>query len=144
MISVHAYLSFNGNCREAMSFYKDCLGGNLSFQFLSDSSFSHHMPEEMKKLIVHASLRSAQMVIMASDMVGDKDFVRGNSVSLMLHCSSEAEMMELYRKLSWGGEQTQTPAYNIGGLMGNLTDKYGHHWILSFQEKEDYRINSLV
>ena len=32
MKSVTTYLHFNGNCREAMSFYQTCLGGELHLQ----------------------------------------------------------------------------------------------------------------
>jgi PhnB protein len=32
MTQIHAYLSFNGNCREAMTFYRDCIGGELMLQ----------------------------------------------------------------------------------------------------------------
>lgn len=26
---INPYLNFNGNCREAMTFYRDCLGGRV-------------------------------------------------------------------------------------------------------------------
>ena len=30
MPTLNPYLTFNGNCREAMTYYKECLGGELT------------------------------------------------------------------------------------------------------------------
>jgi PhnB protein len=68
-------------------------------------------------------------------MVGDNGLVRGNSVSLMLNCSSEEEIKECYQKLSAGGQQTHPLELTFwGALFGNLTDKYGNHWLLHYQK----------
>ena len=31
MTHINAYLNFNGNCREAMTFYAECLGGEAIY-----------------------------------------------------------------------------------------------------------------
>jgi PhnB protein len=68
-------------------------------------------------------------------MVGDNALVRGNAVSLMLNCSSEEEIKECYLKLSAGGQQTHPLELTFwGALFGNLTDKYGNHWLLHYQK----------
>ena len=89
MTHIISYLTFNGNCREAMSFYKECLGGELNFQIIGESPLSHKMPEQMKNAILHATLTKGELVLMASDMVSSKGLIRGNAISLMLNCSSE-------------------------------------------------------
>lgn len=43
-MDLHAYLTFNGNCREAMTFYQDCLGGELCFQPLEESLLAPGLP----------------------------------------------------------------------------------------------------
>ena len=35
MTQINAHLTFNGNCHEAMTFYKECFGGELSMQTLA-------------------------------------------------------------------------------------------------------------
>jgi PhnB protein len=35
--TIHRYLTFDGKCKEAMTFYKECLGGELEFQTIGDS-----------------------------------------------------------------------------------------------------------
>lgn len=132
-MQINSYLTFNGDCREAMTFYKDCLGGELTFQTVGESPLSEKMPERMKKVILHATLINDELILMASDMVNEKGLARGNAVSLMLHCSSEAEIKEVYKKLSQGGQKNHPLAMTFwGALFGDLTDKYGNHWLLHY------------
>ena len=72
MTQINSYLTFNGNCREAMTFYKECLGGELSFQTIGESPLSEKMSAEMKRYIVHATLKNDKLELMGSDMVCEK------------------------------------------------------------------------
>ncbi len=121
MTQINSYLTFNGNCREAMTFYKECLGGELVLQTIGESPMADKMPPQ-------------NLVLMGSDMVGEHGLVKGNTVSLMLNCSSKEEIKTCYEKLSKGGEATH-PLENTfwGALFGDLTDKYGNHWLLNYQ-----------
>ena len=47
MSTINAYLTFNGNCREAMTFYQKYLGGKLSFQTIGESPLSKEMTASM-------------------------------------------------------------------------------------------------
>jgi PhnB protein len=47
MAQINSYLTFSGNCREAMTFYKECLGGELAFQTVGESPLSDQMPKQM-------------------------------------------------------------------------------------------------
>ncbi len=61
------------------------------------------MPAAMKKNILHSTLTTDGFVLMASDMTPDNGLVLGNAVSLMLNCSSEADIKLYFEKLSNGG-----------------------------------------
>ncbi len=135
MTQINSYLTFGGNCREAMNFYKECLGGELVLQTIGDSPMADKMPAKMKDCILHATLIKEALVIMGSDMVADKGLVKGNAVSLMLNCSSETEIKKNYAYLSAGGEATHPLEKTFwGALFGDLTDKYGNHWLLHFDK----------
>lgn len=135
-MKINAYLTFAGNCREAMHFYQQCLGGQLNFQTIGESPLAGKMPTQMKNAILHATLINEAMVLMASDMVGDHGINLGNSVSLLLDCSSELEIKNCYSNLSAGGEQTHPLEVTFwGALFGDLKDKYGNHWLLHFQKE---------
>lgn len=134
MKKISAYLTFNGNCREAMGFYQNCIGGELSLQTIGDSPLAERMPASMKDYIVHAVLRSGDFVLMGSDLVADKGLTRGNNVSMLLHCNGERELRDCYALLSAGGEATHPPETSFwGALFGDLEDKYGNHWLLNYQ-----------
>src|SRR4051812_3610794 len=49
MTRIHSYMTFNGNCREAMQFYQRSLGGELVLQTIGDSPLSDKMPRQMKE-----------------------------------------------------------------------------------------------
>jgi len=133
MRTLQPYLTFDGNCREAMTFYRDCLGGELFFQTIGESPMADKLPPEARAFIMHSTLTSGPVTILASDMVSDRGLEVGNSVSLMIDCSSEEEIRRLFYLLSEGGEPTH-PLENSfwGALFGDLTDKYGNHWLLHF------------
>ena len=78
------YLSFNGNCREAMLFYRDCLGGELSWQTIGDTPAAEKIPEPLQHFILNASLIKDEWILMGTDMVADGQLIKGNSVSIDL------------------------------------------------------------
>lgn len=137
MTQIHSYLTFNGNCREAMTFYKECLGGELVLQTIGESPMAEKMPRQMKKSILHSTLTNDNLVLMGSDMVSEKGLIKGNSVSLMLNCSSEDEIRNYYENLCEGGQATHPPEDTFwGALFGDLTDKFGNHWLLHFDRNK--------
>jgi PhnB protein len=138
MMQIHSYLTFNGNCREAMTFYQECLGGKLTFQTVGASPLSKKMPKKMKDCILHATLTNEALLLQGSDMVPHNGLIKGNTVSLSLNCSSEEQIKMLYAKLSSEGK-AEHPLENTfwGALFGDLTDKYGNHWILNYNKNSN-------
>lgn len=139
-MQVHAHLTFNGNCREAMTFYQKCFRGKVRFQTVGESPGSAHLSKRMKACIVHATLSRNGFVLMGSDMVSDFGLIKGNAVALSVSCGSESEIRTVYRKLSVGGEKNHSLHTNSsGGLVGEVTDKFGNHWILVCDQPEEVR-----
>jgi len=137
MSQINSYLTFGGNCREAMNFDKDCLGGHLDLQTIGESPLAGKMPQEMKDCILHAALTNDKIVLLGSDMVPESGLLRGNSISLMLDCKSETEIEDYYNKLSSGGKPTfPLEKTFFGAILGGLSDKYGNPWLLHFKSKE--------
>ena len=134
---LNPYLTFNGNCREAMNFYKECLGGELIFQTIGESPLADNMPTKMKECILHSALKNDELLLMATDCVTEAGLIKGNAVSIAINCTSEKEIRSYYKKLSAGGDATH-PLENTfwGALFGTLTDKYGNHWLLNFKGVE--------
>jgi len=135
MTTINSYLTFSGNCREAMEFYKDCLGGELTMQTIGESPLADKMPEKMRDSVLHATLIKDGLVLMGSDMVSEDGLVRGNAVSLMVNCEREEEIRSYFAKLSEGGRVAHALEDTFwGALFGDLTDKYGNNWLLHFDK----------
>ena len=135
MSQIKVYLTFNGNCREAMHFYQEILGGELMFQTVGETPISDQMPPQMKDSILHSTLTNGKLEILASDMVGEKGLIHGTAISMMLDCGSEEEIRKFYENLSEGGTATHPIETTFwGALFGDLTDKYGHQWLLHYDQ----------
>lgn len=138
MTQINSYLTFGGNCREAMNFYKECLGGELTLQTIGESPLADKMPAAMKECILHATLTKEGLILMGSDMVGERGLIKGNAVSLAISCSSEEEIENFYEKLSAGGNKDHALEQSFwGATFGDLTDKYGNHWLLSYDKNRN-------
>ncbi len=130
-MQLNPYLSFHGNCRAAMHFYQQILGGALEFQTVGESPLSDQMPAPMKELILHSSLVSGTVTIMGSDMVGPGGLHHGNATSLMLDCDNEADVHRIFEALADGGTVNHPLRMEFfGAFMGNVTDRFGHTWML--------------
>lgn len=136
MTQINAYLNFNGNCREAMTFYKDCLGGELSLQTVEGSPMEAGCPAGVRHQILHSSLTKNGLILMGSDMVSAEGLNIGNNISLALNCSSEAEINTIYASLSRGGQIIEPLKLQYWGAMfGVLKDKMGITWMLTYNKK---------
>lgn len=118
-----------------MHFYKECFGGELFIQTVGGSPLTDQMPELMKNSVLHSTLTTDHIVLMGSDMVADDGLITGNAVSTMIDCSSEEEINFIYNKLSNGGKTNHPLELTFwGALFGDVTDRYGNHWLLHFQK----------
>lgn len=131
MARLNAYLTFDGNCGEAMNFYKDCLGGELELMPVEGSQMAAGMPDKKDK-IMHSMLKNGEIVLMASDMMGPEGVVKGNNVALCLICDAKEEIERLFSKLSEGGKVGNSLKEEFFGTYGDLTDKYGFNWMFQF------------
>ncbi len=131
MTQINAYLNFNGFTKEAMTFYKECLGGELVMQKIAESPMAAQMPSEMGAKILHSSLINKGIVLMASDCMGAAVNM-GNNIALCVNCSSEEEINIFFTHLSAGGKINEPLQQSFwGATFGSLTDKFGIHWMFN-------------
>ena len=123
------YLSFTGNCREAMTFYQGCLGGQLWVQTFGEAPMAEGMPAEMREQILHSALNSDTLVLMASDSMGGQTPTPGGSITLCINTDEADELNALFDKLSVGATVTQPLNEEFFGWYGALTDRYGINWM---------------
>jgi PhnB protein len=133
MPQIQPYIGFGGKTTQAMNFYQHCFGGDLNIMLVSQSGAAAHMPPEMQDNVMHASLSSQQFTLLASDVADVHAGVQ--PVSLMVQCNSEAEINQIFERLSDGANITQPLMDSFwGSRFGNLTDKYGIQWMFNWEK----------
>lgn len=136
MAQVNPYINFNGKCSEAMNFYKECIGGELSLLPVAGTPIEQQCPVSMKDYIAHASLTKNGFVLMATDM-GPEEFRQGNNMAVSVNCSSEEEINTLYFKLSQNGRVIESLKEQFwGAKFGVIIDKFGICWMFSYNKNQ--------
>jgi PhnB protein len=99
------YLNFDGNCREATTFYAKCLGGDLTLTPFSEMPGNH--PPEAKDRIMHARLtkkETGKELLMASDTMPGMPFQQSAGFSISIMSESAEEVDRLFAALGEGGK----------------------------------------
>lgn len=137
MTQINAYLSFKGNCKEAMSFYKECLGGELTIQTLGGTPVESQCIGASKDDVLHSTLINNRLIIMGTDMEGPEGYTYGNNIALSVNCSTEAEIKKFFTKLSEGGHIIHPLSTQFwGATFGVLKDKFGIRWMFNYDKNQ--------
>jgi PhnB protein len=127
---LNPYLTFPGTAREAMTFYQDVFGGELTM-----NTFGEFGAEgEGNDGIMHAQLETPNgMVLMASDTAPGQaeGFRAGDHMSVSLSGDDEA-LRGYWEGLSQGGTVTMPLEKQMwGDEFGMLTDRFGIPWMVN-------------
>jgi PhnB protein len=132
MTTLTPYLLFDGNCYQAMEFYKSCFGGELTVTKVKDSPAKDQMPPVQLNKTLNARLKSGNLEISASDWLRlDRTRIRGNTVCLFLSGGTRQELKALFEKLSEEAEVTDPLKEMFFGIYGALNDKFGVRWMFT-------------
>jgi PhnB protein len=130
------YLNFDGNCRQAMTFYQRCLGGELHMMPFSEVPGDH--PKEAKDRIMHARLANGSAVLMASDTMPGMPFQRGTNFAIAAMTESLEETERLFSALSENGKTTMPLQDTFwGARFGMITDQFGINWMFNFEKPKE-------
>jgi PhnB protein len=128
------YIFFNGNCREAMEFYKGIFGGELTTSSYDD--LPGDPPEGLAGKLMHSRLEGP-VRILASDTT--KADVHGHGkIHLSLSGADEAKLRPIFDQLSAGGKvNSPLKKESWGDLYGSLVDKFGVNWMVNIGTSMD-------
>lgn len=130
MTTLTPYLLFEGNCRQAMEFYRSCLGGELIVTTVQDSPAKDRMPTSEHRKVLNARLRGSNVDISASDWLRpDQTPVRGNTACLYLSGGTFEDLKALFDQLADGGKVTDPLSQQFFGTYGALNDRFGVRWM---------------
>jgi len=134
MSKMNLYANFDGQCREAMTFYKSVFGGELTMQSAGSSPMAAQVPAQFQDHLIHAQLDTQDWTLMASDAIGHP-LTHGNDMSIMINCDSEEQINTYYKALSAGGEIVSELKKEFwGAIYANFVDKYGIRWMLNYAQ----------
>jgi len=136
MTQIHAYVGFDGRCLEAMNFYKETIGGELSLMPVEGSPMEAQCGEAMKGMILHSSLiKDGTLLLMATDMTPPGEKPTGSNIALSLNCDSEEEINRLFKTFSEAGVIVDPLKKQFwGDLFGVCKDKFGISWMMNYSE----------
>lgn len=140
MATVNVYLTFNGNCEEAFTFYRSVFGGEFPyigrFKDMPPGEGGKVSPEEENR-IMHVSLPiSKETMLMGSDTGGEwgAGFTQGNNFSISVTAGDKGEADKLFNGLSAGGKVTMPLGKTFWSeCFGMFTDKFGINWMVSVE-----------
>jgi PhnB protein len=125
---LNPYVTFDGNAREAMEFYKSVLGGELKVMTFGESG----MPGPGSDKVMHAQLTSeAGYTIMASDMPPGMEHKPGQNISISIS-GDEADRLRGYWAALGAGATVTMPLEKQmwGDEFGALVDRFGINWMV--------------
>jgi len=124
---------FQGNCKEAMTFYQGILGGSLTLRTY-DEVMGDKAPEGWSDKIAYAVLESGSFCFKALDSKIANAEAR--KIELEVSGDDEPKLREIFDKLCEGGKaKNALEKQPWGGVSGRLFDKYGLDWIVTVHKK---------
>ena len=134
-MKVITYLTFGGQCEEALNFYKNALGGEIKYlSHMGDSPME--VPGNLKNKIMHARLQVGENELYMSDTFDPSSLKQGNNVSLSIDISDPVKAEELYKKLSNGGTVIMPLEKTYWAeKFGMFKDKFGINWLMNCEKR---------
>jgi PhnB protein len=127
---LNPYISYKDNARDAMEFYKEVFGGELTL-----STFGEYGQADtpVADNIMHGQLETPSgFTIMAADTPPGQTHNPGDNISVSLSGDDPAELRGYWDKLSAGGTVSVPLEKQMwGDEFGMCTDKFGIGWMVN-------------
>ncbi len=119
------FITFSGNCREALTYYQTCFGGSIRFE-----TFEKEELGSIEKPVVIGSLFSDEITVHGSDLVHNEGRTLGNYLAVFLYCKTVDERQTLIKKLELGKEHP-TIIDDEDQKLVEIIDIFEVRWILA-------------
>lgn len=135
MIGVKPYISFNGNCAEAVKFYIETLGGEVLYsQTYGESPMKGMGPDNN---IMHCTVKIGDTHIMACDNPEGQPASAGSNISLALGTNDVEGAVAMFEAMAAGGTVTMPIQETFWAeRFGMLTDRFGINWMFNCEKSE--------
>jgi len=124
---LNPYLNFQGNAREAIEFYQQVFGGELTLSTFGEYGMDGPMADQ----VMHAQLETpAGYTLMVSDTPPGMEHVPGTNITVSLSGDDTEELRGYFAKLSEGGTVSMPLEKQMwGDEYGACTDRFGVPWM---------------
>ena len=130
MATLNPYITFDGDCQEAMTLYADTLGGQITG--MNPYSEMPDAPAGTEGRLMHCEVKAGDVVIMACDIQPGHPLTAGNNITLNINLTDTAQQADIFAKLSAGGKVVMPLEDTFwGARFGMLVDKFGISWMLN-------------
>ncbi len=132
---LNPYVSFDGNAREAMEFYKGVFGGTLNLNTFAEFG-DKDAPHADK--IMHGMLETdSGFTLMGADTPPGMEYDPGNNFAISLSGDDEAELRGYWDGLCEGGNVTVALEKQMwGDLFGMCQDRFGIAWMVNIGQSQ--------
>ncbi|MBT2398766.1 VOC family protein [Streptomyces sp. ISL-100] len=133
---LNPYISFDGNARQAMEFYKEVFGGSLRMNTFGD--FGEKGAGDAADKIMHAMLETdSGFTLMASDTPPGMEHKPGNNISVSVSGEDADELRGYWDKLSGDGTVSVPLEKQMwGDVFGMCTDRFGIVWMININQQQ--------
>jgi PhnB protein len=127
---LNPYVSFDGNAREAMEFYRDVFGGTLTVSTYGE--YGGDAGEHADK-IMHSQLETASgYTLMGADSPPGMPHNPGDTITISLSGDDGEELRGYWDRLSDGGRITVPMEKQMwGDEFGSCVDRFGVGWLVN-------------
>jgi PhnB protein len=130
---LNPYISFAGNARQAMEFYKEVFGGTLALNTFGDFGAAHGDDADS---IMHGMLEAPNgFALMGADTPPGMEHNPGDNISVSLSGDDAEELQGYWAKLSEGGTVSVPLEKQMwGDEFGSCVDSFGTPWLVNITQ----------
>lgn len=131
-MQVNPYLSFNGQCEAAFTFYQRALGAQLGPMFrYAGSPMADQVPPDWHDRVMHGSVTIGGQVLMGGDVTPDRyEEPKGFNLSIQIADTSEAE--RIFAALADAGTIVMPLETTFwAARVGMVVDRFGIPWLIN-------------
>ena len=126
------YISFNGNCGEAVAFYEKAFNVKAEIMRYKDAPNGYEIPENTENLVMHAQFEVGGGIIMLCDTPPEYPVRIGDNIAIMTEFDSAVSAKSAFDALKTGGKITMELKETFWSkCFGSLIDKFGIYWNIS-------------
>jgi PhnB protein len=131
-VQMTTYLSFRGNCEEALECYATTLGARVGPIFrYQGTPLAGQVPPDWQNKVMHCSLTIDTQTLMAGDVAPERyEEPKGFSLSLQMSDTTEAE--QVFKELSKDGRIVMPLEETFwAARFGMVVDRFGIPWLIN-------------